>query len=378
MRVLGVDWGVRRLLSATVVRALGHPGEEGCYQSAAVDGRPLYFQAGQLQGKARRIGAHRARRQAKADQWTRLAASLAEGDPRRGKLDALRVRSQAELPHLAAAQSNLNGQIARLAARWLVEQALAAGCQAIALENLKTLEHRGLGKRNNERCSLALRGKVAEFTRQAAAVAGLAVVTVNARGTSSMCPRCSRRLTHLRCPSGPAGRAWAWCRSCGYSADRDHAGSENVGRRAVAPAVWKVRHKPTRRRGLHPATRTGSLRQTPKANRRKETKQRPAAARPYTKSANATPVRGVDPEQAGPAAVRLVIPPPHPDSGAGHRSAGPGPRCLRQAGRTKMHAAVLPTRLDGLLFAYRTNLRASPVLYRNVPWAGVPCGHKKA
>lgn len=372
-RVLSVDWGVRRLLSATVVRAVGHPGEDGRGQAAAVDGRPLYVQAGVLQGRARRAGVHRARVQAKADHYQRLAGGLAAHDPRRTGLAALLARAHTELADLQAAQTNLNDQIARLAARWLVEQALAAGCQAIALEDLKTLEHRGLGRRTNERCSLALRGKVAASTRQAACAVGLGVVTVTARGTSALCPRCGHRLRHLRAPGSKAGHAWAWCPACGHSADRDHAAAENVGQRAIAPTAPTVRHKPTRRAGLHPATRTRRG-PTPTQAKRRPTPTRPPRTTHHRAALLGPGVGG----QAGPAASRPVIPPPNP-AGEGHRSAGPGPRRARQAGRmSKMRAAVPPTRLDGLLAAYRTTLRATPILYRAAPWSSAPSGRKKA
>jgi hypothetical protein len=76
------------------------------------------FKSRRLQGKARRIGANRARLQAKAGQWERLTVGLPEGDPRQAGLEMRRARTQVELAYLAAAQTHLNEQIARLAARW--------------------------------------------------------------------------------------------------------------------------------------------------------------------------------------------------------------------------------------------------------------------
>jgi hypothetical protein len=291
------------------------------------------------------------------------------------------TRVQTELSDLAAAQSNLNEQIARLAARWLVEQALAAGCQAIALEDLKTLEHRGLGKRNNERCSLALRGKVADYTQQASKEAGLVVITVPARETSRVCPRCNHRFTHLRHPGGVRGHAWARCDNCGFSADRDHAAAENVGQRAIAPTASTLRRKPTSRRGLHSVARTRSRRRERKRLLRNEPRQRRPLTGPprTTKTPSALSVLGAAAGQAGPAAERLAIPPPIPTADEGHRSAGPGPRLSRQAGSSnEMHAVVSPTRLDGLLNAYRTTLQASPILYRKAPWTSARSRRKKA
>ena len=68
--------------------------------------------------------------------------------------------------------------------------------------------------------------------RHLAAKAGIAVVTVPARGTSKYCPRCgtgTSALKHVAAPDRPARAGWKWARcSCGLSADRDWAAAERI------------------------------------------------------------------------------------------------------------------------------------------------------
>ena len=68
-------------------------------------------------------------------------------------ITAKKALLEAQAGHLNARQGHLLDQIANLAARWAVEQALAAHCHTIALEDLKTLEHRGLGKKQGREVS---------------------------------------------------------------------------------------------------------------------------------------------------------------------------------------------------------------------------------
>jgi hypothetical protein len=99
----------------------------------------------------------------------------------------------------------------------------------IYLEDLATLETRG--RRNgNARLSGQVRGMVVDAIRHLAAKAGLAVVTVDARGTSKYCPRCCAVLAHSPAPDRNRERGWRWaeCRSCGLAGDRDHAASERI------------------------------------------------------------------------------------------------------------------------------------------------------
>jgi hypothetical protein len=66
-----------------------------------------------------------------------------------------------------------------------------------------------------------------------AAKAGLAVVTVPARGTSKYCPRCGTGTAPLHHAPAPdrlnqRGCKWARCSHCGLSCDRDQAAAERI------------------------------------------------------------------------------------------------------------------------------------------------------
>ena len=101
--------------------------------------------------------------------------------------------------------------IAWSAARWAVDQAICVGASVIYVEELATLEP-ALGRKVNARISASVRGQFQDALRHLGAKAGCAVVTVPARGTSAICPRCGRRLRHYTSPERlRSGYHWAGC-----------------------------------------------------------------------------------------------------------------------------------------------------------------------
>src|ERR1039458_2017241 len=118
----------------------------------------------------------------------------------------------------ARRRRHLDHELAWAGARWLVDQALANQASVIYAEDLRTMENRGLGKKAHTRCSNAVRSELLKALRHLAKKVGIAVVTVPARGTSALCPRCLKALHH--CPSpdrqGENGHKWSWCRHCGF------------------------------------------------------------------------------------------------------------------------------------------------------------------
>ena len=96
----------------------------------------------------------------------------------------------------------------------------------------------------NARISASVRGQFQDALRHLGAKAGCAVVTVPARGTSAICPRCGRRLRHYTSPERlRSGHPWAHCSHCGLSADRDHAAAQRICARGLSsqPAVHQNR-----------------------------------------------------------------------------------------------------------------------------------------
>ncbi|MGW0885285.1 zinc ribbon domain-containing protein [Streptomyces sp. NPDC002671] len=61
--------------------------------------------------------------------------------------------------------------------------------------------------------------------RHLAPEAGIAVVTVPARGTSRHCPHCLTPLRHRKAPDRPTATGWKWALrphpECGWQGDRD-------------------------------------------------------------------------------------------------------------------------------------------------------------
>ena len=166
---------------------------------------------------------HRARRGAQYRAGGVLAKAAPASAPRRGAarqarpLPAARRRAATTIPLTAKAavlqdearrvadrRSHLNDALAWSAARWAADQAIAARATVIYVEDLRSMEARGMGRTLNTRLSQAVRGQITERLRHIAAEHGIAVVTVPPRGTSKNCPRCLAPLRHCKAPDQPA------------------------------------------------------------------------------------------------------------------------------------------------------------------------------
>jgi IS605 OrfB family transposase len=221
---LGVDWGLNTLLSAGAVRL--H--QDGTITALGAGG--MFRAAGILakQHRLRRLSEHL---HAKADCYQRLIAEEA-GHP----LTAGHQVLDGEIRHVCARRSHLNDALARAAARWTVDQALAAGASVIYLEDLRSMEARGMGRSLNTRLSQQVRGQIVDSIRYLAAEAGIAVVTVPAKNTSRHCPQCLAPLRHRKAPDRPTTPGWKWavCGSCGYQGDRDAGAWKRIAARGLA------------------------------------------------------------------------------------------------------------------------------------------------
>jgi hypothetical protein len=230
MVALGVDWGLNTLLSAGAVRL--H--DDG--QITALGAGGMFRAAGVLakQHRLRRLGE---RLQGRADQYQRISGGrIRRSFPAAAALEAKQARLQAEIRALAARRSSLNDALAWSAARWTADQAIAAGATVIYVEDLRSLEARGMGRTMNTRLSQAVRGQIAERIRHIAGEAGIAVVTVPARGTSKNCPRCLAVLRHCKAPDRPGTRGWKWarCVACSWQGDRDQGAWQRIAARGLA------------------------------------------------------------------------------------------------------------------------------------------------
>ncbi|MCW2895806.1 MAG: putative transposase DNA-binding protein [Actinomycetia bacterium] len=221
---VGIDWGLNTLLSAGAVRLL----PDGSITSL---GSGAQYRANGVLAKAHRLRRHGEHLHAKLDHYERLIAGD-EAHPLAGKAAVL--ADEARL--VAERRSALNNALAWSAARWAVDQAIAAGATVMYLEDLRSLEARGMGRTMNTRLSQAVRGQIAEGIRYIAAEHGIAVVTVPPRGTSRCCPRCLAALRHCKGPDTPAAPGWKWarCPGCGWQGDRDTGAWQRIAARGLS------------------------------------------------------------------------------------------------------------------------------------------------
>ncbi len=223
---LGVDWGLNTLLSAGAAR-LNSDGTITAFGSGA-----QYRAAGVLAKQ------HRLRRQgeqlhAKASHYDRLIAGSQQHP-----LIVRRAALGEEIRQVGDRRSNLNDALARSAARWMTDQAIAAGASVIYVEDLRSMEARGMGRSLSTRLSQTVRGQIVSWARHLAAESGIAVVTVPARDTSRRCPRCLAVLRHCKAPDQVITPGWKWavCPSsqCGWQGDRDQGAWQRIAARGLA------------------------------------------------------------------------------------------------------------------------------------------------
>ncbi|MFL6191626.1 MAG: zinc ribbon domain-containing protein [Actinomycetes bacterium] len=341
---LGLDWGVNTLLTGTIGKLASTP----TGTRVVTDGRKLRFDATGISAKLHRLRGNREAIAARRDHYARLLGGLPATAPDCARLTTKHAVLEREHKRICARIRGLNHALAWAAARWAVDQAWALGATTIYLEDLAMLEARGRHA-GNARLSGQVRGTVAAAIRHLASRQGIATVTVPARGTSKLCPRCGRALHHAPAPDRARERGWKWasCPSCGLAGDRDHAAAERIVARGLL-AQAQVRTEP--KTGQHTITTTveGNVararrpkRRTPaarQAGRAQATgpvvsvtpvSHRPARSRPTAKPASCSPRRVPDRRAVPAPATQLAgkrpagqAPQTHP-----HRQAevGPGP-----------------------------------------------------
>jgi hypothetical protein len=304
------------------------------------------------------------------------------------KLDVLRR----EHDRVQVKRRMLHREISHLAGRWVSEQAVAHGCGRVVLEDLATLEPKGGTSKDRARASQQLRGQTDDGIADAVSDTGLALDRIDPRNTSARCSRCGATRRFVTCPSGKAGTAWAVCDGCGWTADRDHAGSEGILGKAFDPAGLMVmttaapRREPTpRRTPSRPAHRRHQ--ETRAAAKGRATPRQPKHATPPTPGRRVTPViphvdRALQqfPELVTQQATRRPAAGPYrpvrtmPQADGNLAQAGdpaPQPSGVRATSPGAHHSAPARTRprtvrdlpgpCDGTRYAYRTRLRATPI-----------------
>ncbi|MFE2610665.1 zinc ribbon domain-containing protein [Streptomyces mirabilis] len=217
---LGVDWGLNTLFSAGAARM--H--DDGRITAL---GAGAQFRAAGVLAKQYRLRHIFECLHAKTGHYTRLADPALDGKAATLAKEIRRVRER---------RSNLNETLAWAAARWAVDQAVAAGATVIYLEDPRSMEAGGMGRTHNTRLSQTVRGQITDRMRHLAAEVGIAVVTVPPRGTSKHCPCCLTPLRHRKAPDRPTVPGWKWaiCPGCGWQGDRDQGAWRRIAARGLA------------------------------------------------------------------------------------------------------------------------------------------------
>jgi hypothetical protein len=409
-RVCSFDWGVNRLLTGLLVVVGTSPA--GPWTA----NRPVFFNSAGLAALYHRQREQGQHLRAKRDHNRRLVQGL-HPNPDHPELDHPAVvllgravlRADTENRYVSDRMSRLNLETARLAARWAVDQAVAAGAHAVAVEDLRDMEARGMDRRNRTRMSAQVRGVLVDELARACAKAGLWLIIVPARGTSCCCGCCGSPIRHIKAPnSRRPGWSWGVCAGCGAQGDRDHLAAGHIGGRTITllgmlgrPGVIRSRDgvkvtlgypalpcktkpsaaptsptsasasasgavtatlipmAPVVAEVAEPAVLVPGLR-VRKVPRHPRVLPRVNKARiPHERRdrAERRPLCDISKLRGGPLAE---LPTRRPASMLGHRSAGAQPRQQLRSDRGPVRRDRLVRACDGLRYAYRRHLRASP------------------
>ena len=230
--VLGFDWGIRQLLTASVVdldgQQLTHP---FFLDTGGFDGR---------QARTRRqidlLKAKVAKREAQRDRFP-------ERDPRREPSQKAIALLRKEISRCWRKYESRNRDLAHLAANILLVLATASECELIAGESLKSLKSQGRGKDakgkwRNWRNNSQIRGALWQVLKYKCFLAGVHLEWQQPRGTSHTCPRCTKAANTYASPEHLEKvidwGAWLKCSHCGWSGSRDYAASLNIARLGAA------------------------------------------------------------------------------------------------------------------------------------------------
>jgi hypothetical protein len=231
-RVLGWDWGVRTLVTATVLD---------------LDGQrlspPLFLDSGGFDGRQARTRRH----------LDRLRAKVAKLEARRDRFPLGDQRREPSARKLAVLRRQIaccwrkyearNHDLAHLAANILILLATVWEAELISGESLKSLksEGRGRGARGrwvNWRNNSQIRGALWRTLRYKCHFAGLHLVWQHPRGTTHTCPKCGLAAQTYASPALDAKELeagpWLRCFACGWNGARDYAAAINIALLGVA------------------------------------------------------------------------------------------------------------------------------------------------
>jgi len=234
-RVLGADWGVHALLTATAAD-----------ETSSQVGKPFFLATGGFDGRQARTRRQVDELKAKVACFEQERDALPPDHPKRVWYNQKLATYRQQIERCWHKYDLRNRSLAHLASNVLLLLCRLHGCQLLPMESLKTLKTTGRGKGvhgrwRNYRNNTTIRGEIWRLVRYKCHLVGLRFRTCRPRGTSHTCPRCGMPAKTYRAPDdrGEAvswGR-WLWCDACGFNGDRDYCASLNIARLGVAYLV---------------------------------------------------------------------------------------------------------------------------------------------
>ncbi len=245
--VLGFDWGVRVLVTASVVDLAGNQ-----------IGHPFFLDTGLFDGRQARLRRQIDQLKAKVAEMEKQRDRFPVGDPRRKpsqeKLSILRQQISRCWRKYEARTNDL----AHLEANILLVLATAFDCKLIAGESLKSMKSAGRGRGakgrwRNWRNTSQVRGELWRVLRYKSFLAGVRLEWQQPRSTSHVCPRCGNPANTYSSPEHRSSvndwGAWLCCSNpvCLWNGSRDYAASLNIARLGTdlirhAQATGRVKH----------------------------------------------------------------------------------------------------------------------------------------
>lgn len=246
--VLGFDWGVRVLVTASVVDLDGHQ-----------IGHPFFLDTGPFDGRQARLRRQIDQLKAKVACLEKQRDRFSTGDPRRKPSEEALPILRREISRCWRKYEARNNDLAHLAANILLVLATAFDCKLIAGESLKSMKSAGRGRGakgrwRNWRTNSQVRGELWRVLRYKCFLAGVRLEWQQPRHTSHVCPRCGNPANTYTSPEHRTSvndwGAWLCCSNpaCLWNGSRDYAASLNIARLGAA----LIRHAQTTGRVKHP------------------------------------------------------------------------------------------------------------------------------
>jgi hypothetical protein len=246
--VLGFDWGVRVLVTASVVEMSGKQ-----------IGRPFFLDTGSFDGRQARLRRQIDQLKAKVARLEKQRDRFPVGDPRRKPSEEALSILRREISRCWRKYEARNNDLAHLAANLLLLLARAFDCKLIAGESLKSMKSAGRGRGakgrwRNWRNNSQVRGELWRVLRYKCFLAGVRLEWQQPRHTSHVCPRCGNPANTSTSPQHRSlihdWGAWLCCShpACLWNGSRDYAASVNIARLGAA----LIRHAQKTLRVKHP------------------------------------------------------------------------------------------------------------------------------